>query len=200
MRTCLPRGRLFLVAMALAINVSAVQGQEPEVGFEDLSRLTDREIQVLLRQVDQLDLVMALKGGGEPIKEKCLSNMSDRVRGYIEYEIRFASPSPDQIVEVQRRILDQARLLAEQGHIAWPPGRGEARRRAELVDDWSRQLQYGLTRRLRRPFSELGFAEIAGVMRDMGELARRQGILALEEVIYDNPRIIDVKLRSYYNL
>ena len=47
-----------------------MDGQDPEVAesvrnlmfvFEDIAKLTDREIQTLLREVDQKDLVIALK-------------------------------------------------------------------------------------------------------------------------------------------
>ncbi len=52
--------------------------RDPEVGesvrnlsfvFDEMRRLTDREIQTLLREVDQKDLVVALKSASDELKE-----------------------------------------------------------------------------------------------------------------------------------
>jgi flagellar motor switch protein FliG len=65
-----------------------MDGQDPEVAesvrnlmfvFDDISKLTDREIQTLMREVDQKDLVVALKASTEELKDKILGNMSERV-------------------------------------------------------------------------------------------------------------------------
>jgi len=37
--------------------------------FDEMRRLTDREIQTLLREVDQKDLVVALKSASDELKE-----------------------------------------------------------------------------------------------------------------------------------
>ena len=57
--------------------------------FEDLTQLTDREVQILMREVDQKDLVMGLAGASESVKEKILGNMSERVRAFIKEEIEL---------------------------------------------------------------------------------------------------------------
>ena len=44
--------------------------------FEDVARLDDRAIQMVLREVDQRDLALALRGVDEEVKERLLSNMS----------------------------------------------------------------------------------------------------------------------------
>jgi hypothetical protein len=48
--------------------------------FVDLARLTDRDIQELLREVSQKDLCRALIGAPESVRGLCLGNMSRRVR------------------------------------------------------------------------------------------------------------------------
>ena len=58
------------------------------LSFNDLIRLTDREIQILMREVDQKDLVCSLKGSRRDLRGKILGNMSARVRHFIEEEIR----------------------------------------------------------------------------------------------------------------
>ncbi len=87
--------------------------------FEDLRHLTDREIQVLLREVDQRDLVVALKGTSPELRDKILGNMSERVRTFIAEEMEFQGLMRLSEVEkeVQLRIVQQVRQLEEQGQI-----------------------------------------------------------------------------------
>ena len=86
--------------------------------FADLVRLTDREIQTLMREVDQKDLVVALKTASEELKTKILGNMSERVRTYITEEMEFLGPMRvSEVEEVQLRIVQQVRQLEEQGQI-----------------------------------------------------------------------------------
>jgi flagellar motor switch protein FliG len=86
--------------------------------FGDISKLTDRELQILLREVDQKDLVIALKAAEEELKDKILGNMSERVRTFITEEMEFLGPMRlSEVEEVQLRIVQQARQLEEMGYI-----------------------------------------------------------------------------------
>ncbi len=86
--------------------------------FEDISRLTDREIQTLMREVDQKDLVIALKASSEELKNKIMSNMSERVRAFMQEEMEFMGPMRlSEVEEVQLRIVQHVRQLEEQGQI-----------------------------------------------------------------------------------
>jgi len=86
--------------------------------FEDIAKLTDREIQTVLREVDQKDLVVALKASSEKLKDKILGNMSERVREFIAEEMEFLGPMRlSEVEEVQLRIVQQVRQLEEQGEI-----------------------------------------------------------------------------------
>ena len=78
-----------------------MDAQDPEVAeavrnlmftFADINKLTDRELQILLREVDQKDLVVALKAAEEELKDKILGNMSERVRTFITEEMEFLGP------------------------------------------------------------------------------------------------------------
>ena len=112
-----------------------MDGQDPEVAesvrnlmfvFDDISKLTDREIQVLMREVDQKDLVVALKSASEELKEKILGNMSERVRTFITEEMEFQGPMRlSEVEEVQLRIVQQVRQLEEQGQITIVRGDSE---------------------------------------------------------------------------
>ena len=46
--------------------------------FEDIVKLEERAVQQVLREVDQKDLVLALRGAPEDVKEVVLANMSER--------------------------------------------------------------------------------------------------------------------------
>lgn len=105
-----------------------MDAQDPEVAesvrnlmfvFEDISSLGDQEIQTLMREVDQKDLVIALKGASDEMKEKVLGNMSERVRTFITEEMEFQGPMRlSEVEEVQLRIVQQVRQLEEQGQIS----------------------------------------------------------------------------------
>jgi len=86
--------------------------------FDDLDSLTDREIQVVLREVEQKDLVVALKTASEEVKDKILGNMSERVRDFIEEEMEFLGPMRlSEVEDIQLRIVQKVRQLEEQGQV-----------------------------------------------------------------------------------
>ena len=104
-----------------------MDAQDPEVAesvrnlmfvFDDIAKLTDREIQSLMREVDQKDLVVALKSASDELKEKVLGNMSERVRTFITEEMEFQGPMRlSEVEEVQLRVVQQVRQLEEQGQV-----------------------------------------------------------------------------------
>jgi flagellar motor switch protein FliG len=105
-----------------------MDAQDPEVSesvrnlmfvFDDIAKLTDRELQALMREVDQADLVIALKSASDEMKEKILGNLSERVRTFITEEMEFAGPMRlSEVEEVQLRIVQQVRQLEEQGQVS----------------------------------------------------------------------------------
>jgi flagellar motor switch protein FliG len=104
-----------------------LDAQDPEVAehvrnmmfvFDDIHMLTDREVQVILREVEQHDLVVALKTASEEVKSKILDNMSERVRAYVEEEMEFLGPMRlSEVENIQLRIVQRVRQLEEQGQI-----------------------------------------------------------------------------------
>jgi flagellar motor switch protein FliG len=111
-----------------------MDAQDPEVAeavrnlmfeFEDISKLTDREIQVLLREVDQKHLVISLKAAEDELKDKILMNMSERVRTGITEQMEQLGPMRlSEVKEVQLRIVQQVRQLEEQGQVTIVRGDG----------------------------------------------------------------------------
>ena len=105
-----------------------MDAQDPEMAeavrnmmfvFEDIRTLTDREIQILLREVEQKDLVVAMKAASEEVKDKILNNMSDRVRQFMIEEMEFLGPMRlSEVEDVQLRVVQKLRQLEEQGQVA----------------------------------------------------------------------------------
>ncbi|KAF2956789.1 flagellar motor switch protein FliG [Marinitoga sp. 38H-ov] len=94
--------------------------------FEDILKLDDRTIQRILREVDTRDLTLSLKGASEELKNKILSNMSQRASQMIQEELEFMGPVRlKDVDEAQQRIVAVIRKLEETGEIIIAGGGGE---------------------------------------------------------------------------
>ncbi len=86
--------------------------------FEDLHRLSDRELQLVLREVDQKDLALALRGVPEWLMEKITGNMSSRAAELLSEDIEAQAPQRKHVVEeAQGRIVAIVRRLEDNGTI-----------------------------------------------------------------------------------
>ena len=93
--------------------------------FDNLIDLDDRGMQELLRQVPSDQLLLALKGADEALKEKMFKNMSQRAAEMLKDDLEAKGPVRVSEVEgAQKEILKLARKLAEAGTIALA-GKGE---------------------------------------------------------------------------
>jgi len=86
--------------------------------FENLIDIDDRGIQALLREVSSEQLLLALRGADELLKEKIFKNMSKRAAEMLKDDLEAAPPARLSDVEgAQKEILVVARRLAEAGEI-----------------------------------------------------------------------------------
>jgi flagellar motor switch protein FliG len=86
--------------------------------FEDIVKLDDRSIQLVLREADQKDLALALRGVPDEVKERVLSNMSERGAQMLLEEMEYQPPQRKRIVEeAQGRIVAIIRRLEEAGAV-----------------------------------------------------------------------------------
>lgn len=60
--------------------------------FEDILSLDDRAIQRVLRDVDNSDLALALKGANEDVQNVILNNLSKRLAVMIKEDMEFMGP------------------------------------------------------------------------------------------------------------
>ncbi|MET0065668.1 MAG: flagellar motor switch protein FliG [Candidatus Thiodiazotropha sp.] len=86
--------------------------------FENLVDVDDRGIQTLLREVSTEQLLLALRGADEVLKEKIFKNMSKRAAEMLKDDMEAAAPAKLSDVEAsQKEILQVARRLADAGEI-----------------------------------------------------------------------------------
>jgi flagellar motor switch protein FliG len=86
--------------------------------FEDIVKLDDRAIQLILKEVDSKDLAVALRGVGKDVQERIFSNMSERGGQMLAEEMEYM-PAQKRVVveEAQSRVVAIVRRLEEAGGI-----------------------------------------------------------------------------------
>ena len=95
--------------------------------FEDIIKLDDRAIQMILREADQKDLALALRGVSDEVKDRILGNMSERGAQMLTEEMEFQPPQRKRVVEeAQGRIVAIVRKLEEAGAVVLSRGEEDA--------------------------------------------------------------------------
>jgi len=86
--------------------------------FEDIVTLDDRSVQLVLRMVDPGELSYALKGVPAAVREKILSNMSERAAATLLEDVELLGQVRlAQVEEAQQAVIRTIRQLEEQGQI-----------------------------------------------------------------------------------
>ncbi|OCG17173.1 flagellar motor switch protein FliG [Gilliamella sp. wkB292] len=94
--------------------------------FENLVEVDDRSIQRLLKEVDNETLIIALKGASVALRDKLLSNMSQRAASILREDLENRPPVRlSQVETEQKKILVIARKLAESGEMILSSGDDE---------------------------------------------------------------------------
>ncbi len=94
--------------------------------FEDILLLDDRAIQRVLRDVDNNDLSIALKGSNEEVQNAIFNNMSKRLVTMIKEDMEFMGPVRMKDVEdAQQKIVTIIRKLEDSGEIVISRGGGD---------------------------------------------------------------------------
>ena len=92
------------------------------IGFDDIPALTDREIQMVIRDVETRDLAVALVSADEALKARIFGNVSARVRSLIVDEIEaLGAPKEEVVQEGRLQVTRTLRQLKSAGLISWPP-------------------------------------------------------------------------------
>ena len=86
--------------------------------FDDLSKIDDKSMQTLIREVQRDQWVLALRTASPQMKKKVFSNMSERAGALLREELEGMGPVRLRDVEAtQREILETARVLETEGKV-----------------------------------------------------------------------------------
>lgn len=86
--------------------------------FEDLLKLDDKSVQMVLKEVASETLVLSLKGASQELRDKILSNMSSRAADSMREDLESRGPVRLSEVEAQQKeILKIVRRLTDEGQI-----------------------------------------------------------------------------------
>lgn len=94
--------------------------------FEDILALDDRTIQRVLRDVQNDDLAIALKGANEEVQNAIFNNLSKRLAAMIREDMDFMGPvRMKDVEETQQKIVNVIRKLEDSGEIVIARGGGD---------------------------------------------------------------------------
>ncbi|MDX1295865.1 MAG: FliG C-terminal domain-containing protein [Sulfurimonadaceae bacterium] len=118
-RLGMPDSGKVLDAIAAHNGQLAEEIRELMFSFEDLSELTERDMLLLHKKIDQNDLLLAMKGAGDELKEKLLTGISSKKRVLLTEEMELMGKVRRSDVEAaRRRITDLVYELIERGEIS----------------------------------------------------------------------------------
>jgi flagellar motor switch protein FliG len=94
--------------------------------FEDLGKIDDQSMQVLIREVEKDKWVMSMRTASPNLKKKIYANMSERAGALLKEEIESMGPVRLRDVETaQREVIDLARRLEAEGKVMLSGGKKE---------------------------------------------------------------------------
>lgn len=94
--------------------------------FEDILLLDDRAIQRVLRDVDNNDLAISLKGANEDVQNAIFNNLSKRLAVMIKEDMDFMGPvRMKDVEEAQQKIVNIIRKLEDSAEIVISRGGGD---------------------------------------------------------------------------
>lgn len=107
--------------------ISGLQERQPELAeevrtslftFEDIITLSNNDVQKVLREVEQDDLVLALKGVSDELSNFIFQNVSNRAAETLREDLEFMGPARlSAVEEAQQKIVAIIRRLDEEGEI-----------------------------------------------------------------------------------
>jgi flagellar motor switch protein FliG len=91
--------------------------------FEDILSLDDKSIQRVLREVDNNELAVALKGANEDVQTVIFNNLSKRLASMIREDMEYMGPvrlkdveeAQQKIVNIIRKLEDSAEIIISRG-------------------------------------------------------------------------------------
>lgn len=86
--------------------------------FEDILKIDDHGLQMILKEINQEDLLIALKTASDEMKKKIYANMSERASTMLKEDLESLGPTKISDVEkAQQKIVTVCKRLEEEGKI-----------------------------------------------------------------------------------
>ena len=86
--------------------------------FEDITKLSDKDVQSVLKNAESTQWAMSLKGASDDLKEKILGNMSKRAADLLREEMDYlGAVRLSEVESTQQQIVDMIRRLEDIGEI-----------------------------------------------------------------------------------
>ena len=94
--------------------------------FEDILKIDDAGIQLVLKEINQEDLLVGLKTASDELKEKLFSNMSERGAMMMKDDLESLGPTKISDVEKgQQKVIAVIKKLEEDGKVSVGGGSGD---------------------------------------------------------------------------
>jgi flagellar motor switch protein FliG len=86
--------------------------------FEDIAKLDQRALQLVLRELTSQEIAVALKRAADELRELVFENVSENSAKTIREELELLGPvRVSQVEEAQQKVVSTVRRLAEEGTI-----------------------------------------------------------------------------------
>ena len=94
--------------------------------FEDILKIDDNGIQMLMKEINQEDLLIGLKTATDELKEKLFSNMSERAGLMLKEDLESLGPKKiSEVQKAQQKVIAVCKKLEEDGKIVIGGGADE---------------------------------------------------------------------------
>ncbi|QPJ62527.1 MAG: flagellar motor switch protein FliG [Candidatus Nitronauta litoralis] len=86
--------------------------------YEDLLKIDDHGLQLVLKEINQEDLLVSLKTASEDLQEKIFSNMSERAATMLREDLESLGPTKiSEVEKAQQKIVSTCKRLEEEGKL-----------------------------------------------------------------------------------
>ncbi|MCK4939697.1 MAG: flagellar motor switch protein FliG, partial [Rhodospirillaceae bacterium] len=108
----------FLASLEERNRESAEKIKQLMFTFDDLVRVDNAGVQILLRQIDKAQLAVALKGGSEEVRELFFANMSERASKIMREDMEaMGAVRLKDVDDAQAGVVTIAKQLSDSGEI-----------------------------------------------------------------------------------
>ncbi len=86
--------------------------------YEDLLKIDDHGLQLVLKEINQEDLLISLKTASEDLQEKIFGNMSERAATMLREDLESLGPTKiSEVEKAQQKIVSTCKRLEEEGKL-----------------------------------------------------------------------------------